>query len=213
MKRIGLFGLFLTIFLLSGCKSKEEKAAEFIRAELNKTLYDFDSYQPIETIVTEAKQTAYNDTACWNKAALLAISFKSSKEALKKYNDASESRDLWGRPTAYSSTYSDNKYYQYKAEADEQLNNAQMYFDMCKQFAAELTQDISKLDTTKVIGWNVVHRFRCKTKGGNSTIGEYRYVLDKNFTEVLLREDQDDDDYKLIREAIESVLDGTWNKL
>ena len=37
--------------------SKEEKAAQLINTEMSKTLYDFDSYEPIETKVTEAYQT------------------------------------------------------------------------------------------------------------------------------------------------------------
>lgn len=42
------------IFILSGCKSKEEKALEIIKNEMFKTLYDFESYQPIETKVDSA---------------------------------------------------------------------------------------------------------------------------------------------------------------
>lgn len=42
------------IFILSGCKSKEEKALEIIKNEMFKTLYDFESYQPIETKIDSA---------------------------------------------------------------------------------------------------------------------------------------------------------------
>ena len=35
--------------MLVGCQSREEKAAELIKQEMFKTLYDFESYEPIET--------------------------------------------------------------------------------------------------------------------------------------------------------------------
>ena len=66
--------------IMVSCQSKEEKAAEFIKNELSKTLYDFESYQPIETTVTEAKMTMYNDSVCWKKAAALAYGMNCNKK-------------------------------------------------------------------------------------------------------------------------------------
>jgi PBP1b-binding outer membrane lipoprotein LpoB len=48
MKQIIIMAL-AGIFILTGCKSKEEKALEAIKDEMFKTLYDFESYQPVET--------------------------------------------------------------------------------------------------------------------------------------------------------------------
>lgn len=53
MKNVIIMAL-TAIFILSGCKSKEEKALEIIKNEMFKTLYDFESYQPIETKVDSA---------------------------------------------------------------------------------------------------------------------------------------------------------------
>lgn len=69
---------FLLLFfpiLMVACQSKEEKAAELIKNELSKTLYDFESYSPIETTVTEAKLSVYTDTVCWKKANILLYAF------------------------------------------------------------------------------------------------------------------------------------------
>jgi MFS superfamily sulfate permease-like transporter len=54
----------ISALIFTSCQSKEEKAAELIKAELSKTLYDFDSYEPIKTTVTEAYNTANNDSSC-----------------------------------------------------------------------------------------------------------------------------------------------------
>lgn len=197
--------------LMVNCQSKEDKAAEFIKNELSKTLYDFESYQPIETIVTEAKMTMYNDSACWNKAALLAYGMKKATEHLKESEDAKEHMEIWGRPSYYSSTYSDNQYYKYKKECEENLEKAKSAYNICIIIAGELKEQIAKLDTAKVIGWEVKHRFRCKTRGGNSAIGDYRYILDKDFKTVILQEDADNDDESAIRDALKAVVDGDFN--
>ena len=203
--------IFVAILSIS-CKSNEEKAAEFIKKELSKTLYDFDSYQPIETTVTEAKMTMYNDSVCWRKGAMLAYSVNKATKYIEKVEDAKQSMDIWGRPSYYSSTYSDNQYYKYKKEFEENLEKAQNALDLCKLIAAELKEDIATLDTAKVIGWEAKHRFRCKTKGGSSTIGDYRYILDKDFKSVILLEDMDDDDDSKIREALVAVVTGHFDE-
>ena len=190
------------------CQSKEEKAAEIIKKELSKNLYDFDSYQPIETIVTEAKMTMYNDSTCWKKAIAFRYGMKKVSEYLAEAKDAQKHMEIWGKPTSYSSTYSDKQYYQYKEEFDENYKKSKNAYD-CKSISKELKELITKLDTTKVIGWEAKHRFRCKTKGGHSTIGEYRYVLDKDFKNVILIEDIEEDSE--IRESLEYVANGGFD--
>lgn len=199
------------VAFLTACQSKEEKAAECIKEKLSKTLYDFDSYQPIETTVTVAKMTMYNDSVCRNKAAMLVYGMKKATEYVEKTKDAKEHMDIWGKPSYYSSSYSDNQYYKYKKDFEENLEKAKQAYDLCKDVVAELKMQIENLDTAKVIGWEAKHRFRCKTKGGHSTIGDYRYVLDKDFKTVLLREDVDDDDDSAIREMLKSVVNGGFD--
>lgn len=208
------FLLLLTIAtLFASCQSKEEKAAELIREELSKTLYDFDSYNPIETTVKEAKASAFNDSTCWKKGALLAYGMQQMLDNANKYEEAKEHMDIWGRPTCYSSSYSDNQYYKYKKEYEEALENTQKAHKVCKKIAMELKEYVESIDTTQVIGWEVSHRFRCKTRGGNSAIGDYRYIIDKDFKTIIIREDKDDEDDKHRREAIISVLSDFWEEL
>lgn len=195
----------LIAILLVSCQSKEEKAAEYIKNELSKTLYDFDSYQPIETNVTVAKMTMYNDSACRSMAADIAEYMKEYTEFLEEAKSAEEHMDIWGRPTYYSSSYSDDKYYYYKKIYENNLSNAEFMLKLSERVVVELKEKIAKLDTAKVIGWEVKHRFRCKTKGGNSTIADYRYVLDKDFKNTILQEDIDDEDDISIRAALKFV--------
>ena len=56
-------------------------------------------------------------------------------------------------------------------------------------------------------GWKATHKFRCKTKGGSPDIGNYEYIFDKDFKEIINKEDLDDKDYTKIKELINEVLE------
>lgn len=198
----------ISIVMLISCQSKEEKAAELIKNKLSKTLYDFESYQPIETTVTEAKMTMFNDSVCWKKAATLAYGVKEASEYMRKADKAEAYMNIWGKPSYYSSSYSDNQYYKYMEECGENLKKVANALEVCKSIADQLKEQIAKLDTAKVIGWEAIHRFRCRTRGGNSTIGNYRYVLDKDFKTIILQEDMDEETD--IRETLKSVANGDF---
>lgn len=208
--------IIVTVFICSAflvsCKSKEDKAAELIRNELSKTLYDFDSYQPIETVVKVAKVNAYNDSTCWHKAGVLAYGLSQVIKSVEKASNAIEHMQIWGRPTYYSSSYSDNQYYKYKSEHEEAVAETNISIILCNSIASELKDSIAQLDTSQVAGWEVNHSFRCKTKGGNSEIAHYRYVISKDFKKVILREDTESKDDKSIRDALTSVVNG-WEDL
>lgn len=213
-QKIKLAGiLILSMTLLGSCASKEEKASKLIKEELSKTLLDFESYQPIETEVKEAKLNLFNDTAFWKNGQALAYSMKESSDYLDRAESAKKKMNIWGPPTAYSSSYSDEQYYQYKKEYEDANSKAMTLAYICKGLAKIMQDSIAKCDTSKVIGWEVKHRFRCKTRGGNSTIADYRYIIDKGFTKILLREDKDDKDDERVRVCLEGVMNGYWEKL
>lgn len=200
-----------SVIIFTGCQSKEEKAAELIKNELSKTLYDFESYQPIEIIVKEAKASIYNDTACWKDGGVLAYGMQQMMKYVNESKEAKEHMEIWGKPTYYSSSYSDSQYYKYKEEYEEALEKVIDAGKICKSIAVRLKESAEKLDTTQIIGWEVSHRFRCKTKGGNSAIGDYRYIVDKDFKTVLLREDTDDEDDQQIREFLGTIFTDYWD--
>lgn len=212
MKQVAQYCLIVAVsFLMYSCKSKEDKAEELVRTELSKTLYDFDSYQPIETKVSVAKCNIYNDTACWRLGHTLAYGMEQFLEYKEKIEDAREHMSIWGRPTYYSSSYSDNKYYKYKAEAEDAVTHAMAALMVNKQIADELRDSAIALDTTRVIGWEVIHDFRCKTRGGSPEIGHYRYVISKDFKTVYICEDIESSRDKHTREALETILTDYWD--
>lgn len=194
--------------IITSCKSKEDKAADLVKNELSKTLYDFESYEPIETKVSEAYQTAYNDTTCFRMAMGIVYVMDKTSEAFDEAKDAREHAEIWGPPTYYSSSYSDSQYRKYRDKAQEKTDEALRGYDLFKTMSTALEDSIKTLDNKKLIGWEIKHRFRCKTKGGQNTIADYRYVVDPDFKVVYFCEDSDDGDYKHANEIIEAALKG-----
>lgn len=203
MKNALFLFIVLSLIVFSGCKSNEEKAAELIRNELSKNLYDYDSYEPIETVVTEAFQTPYNDLGCFLKAIIIANQMKEVNGVMKEIESSKRHMEIWGPPTYYSSSYSDSQYYKYRDEVKKKLKEAEGQFKIIKVMGEMLQDSIKGLDSCKIVGWEVKHRFRCKTKGGMSTIGNYRYIIDKDFKKIILNEDIDSEDYSHSREVLE----------
>lgn len=200
--------LILLVLAFVSCKSKEEKAAERIKTEMSKTLYDFDSYEPIETKVTEAYQTAYNDTSCLKMAMAIAYGLNEADKYLKDAKSAQERMDIWGPPTYYSSSYSNRKYNEYRDQVNDNMTKMTAAWAVIKVLGRSLQDSIAKLDDKKIVGWEVRHRFRCKTRGGHASIGDYRYIMSEDFKEILWQEDTDAEGYKTAKEMIETAIKG-----
>ena len=204
--------LVMSVLLLTSCKSNEEKATELIKKELSKTLYDFDSYQPIETVVREAKETAYNDSACWNTAGTLTVGVERFIDYLKDAKSTSAYVSIWGRPSHHSSSFSDQQYFKYKKEMDDAIAKANKAARICNEIADTLSGMVKTLDTNKIIGWEVNHSFRCKTRGGRPEIAHFRFVMDKDFSRIIIIEDTENKTYQGVHEIIEKILVG-WDNL
>lgn len=213
MKNSRYFLALMIPLIVISCKSREDKAVDLVKNELSKSLYDFESYEPIETKVSEAYQTAYNDTTCVRLAMGIAHTMNESSKAFEEANDAQEFMEIWGPPTYYSSSYSDGQYRKYSEIAKEKSQEALTAFELLKTMGRALEDSIKALDDKKIIGWEIKHRFRCKTRGGQNTIADYRYVVDPDFRIVYFCEDIDDDDYKEAREIIDSALKGSFSSI
>ena len=204
--------LLVIAIALTSCKSKEQKAEDLIRAKLSQTLFDFSSYEPIETIVTEAYNTPYNDAVCFQLSMVVANHVKKMSKYSEEMTNAQDHMNIWGAPTYYSSTYSDSQYYKYKKPVQENLEKAKEELFTVKTLGRALQDSIKVRDSEKIIGWEVKHRFRCKTRGGHATIADYRYIIDKGFKNILFYEDMDDDDFSSAREIIEMAENNKFDE-
>lgn len=202
MKSITLsFCLFLLIFV--SCKSKEEKAAELIKGELYKTLYDFASYEPIETKVDSAFTSIYRDSVILAYGYLSRELLDKANEYIDKTKDAQSTMEIWG--DSYSS-YSISKYNSARQEFNSNLELAKEYMARIK-----MAEDSIKLKAKgfrkTFCGWQAKHKFRCKTKGGNFDLPNYVFFIDPKFKKIYYSEDIADEKLIKVRSLLDEILE------
>lgn len=189
--------------IVSSCKSKEEKAAELIKQELSYELYDFQSYEPITTVVTEAKDIPANNKDCLTKASYANERFETAIKHMKDVKYALEMMNLWGPPTKCSSSYSNSKYYEYKDDYVTAMKIANVYIKHYNSTIDELDSLIKNTHPSETIGYNVEHSFRCRTKAGFWTIEHCKFLVDKDFENIIFMDEKGD-----AADLIESVQNG-----
>ena len=187
----------------ASCKSKEEKAAELIKQELSYELYDFQSYEPIVTVVTEAKDIPTNNEDCLMKASTANERCATALKHVEDVKTALEFMNLWGPPTKCSSSYSNSKYYEYKDDYITAMKIANIYIKNYNSTIDELDSLIKNTNPSEMIGYNVEHSFRCRTKGGFWTIEHCKCLVDKDFETIIFMDEKGD-----AADLIESVQNG-----
>jgi hypothetical protein len=202
MKKI-LF-LATVVLVMTGCKSREEKAAELIKQEMFKTLYDFESYEPIETKIDSAFTSIYTDTLALLYANEVSSMFNELDDAKTEYESAKSAMEIW------SDSYSSLGVYKFN-EAKKKVNDYIEKIDDALKKTENIYESIKKRNNEigrSFIGWEATHKFRCKTKGGNFDLGNYLYIFDKKIETILYTEDMDNKDnsrlIEIINEAIKS---------
>lgn len=182
--------LVLSFVSFSACKSNEQKAAALIKDYMFKNLFDYESYEPIETSI----DSAYNQPMMNSQILALALDSvekeKESEEHHEKYEDASRTEDIW---SGGWSSYSTREYNKARKKAIEELIAS---IEGTRASVRNLKQIKSMADTLSsgFIGWAAIHSFRCNTRGGSKTIGNYLFIFDKNFKTILNVFDANDED-------------------
>ena len=209
MKRL-LLSLLTMILCLSftQCKSKEDKANELIKDYMFKNLYDFESYQPIETKIDSAFHTIYNDSTAIRYAYFILLSQEKQEDLKREYDHIKTSIDIWCDGGSYYSSYIHRKCQDCLDEAKENLAEQLFWLakiDTYRDSLVSLSDTLNK----EFIGWKVTHDFRCKTKGGNPDIGHYEYIMDKDIKTILSKKDVDDKDEERVAAIIKECIEMT----
>ncbi len=163
--------------LITSCKSREEKALETIKADMYKTLNDFDSYQPIETVFDSLENNVYGDTTNIERVRKIAELAHKGDYINEKYQEALGQLDYWAKYKHLD--LGKEKMTEYKEKADE-------YNELLQEYAEPLKTEVTKFHNGNLkkkgefYGWRVTHKFRAKTKSGESSIYTYTYFMDKN---------------------------------
>lgn len=188
MKRL-YFLLFCMIALMS-CQSPGKKAEKLIKAYMFKSLYDYNSYEATETKIDSCYNSIFYDT----EAQLAALAAKESIEEAQEYKedleDAEYEMNLW-YDNRYMTHYGKSRY----KSAKEDYNEARKRLLEAQISSNENLLQIKQKSidyNTDFIGWEVMHSFRCNTRGGDPSLGNYTFIINKDFTEIINVIDKDD---------------------
>lgn len=198
-------GLAVLVFVLAlvGCKSKEDKALELIDKEMFQTLYDYDSYQPVETKLDSAfTQYLMDDEIRANAIDLAALS-ELRKEYEEEADEAETTMEIWE-----DSYYSRDRYYKAKKEFVEATVKRIECMSKELNSMKSLYKGISEFEK-EFCGWEVTHKFRCKSKGGSSLLTTYHYIVDEKVENIIYQWDEEDEDYMDLVEWCEEMEDMT----
>jgi hypothetical protein len=195
--------LLLSTLIFTACKSNEEKVAEVIRNEMFKTLYDYSSYEPIETLIDSAFTKIYRDSTILFYAALIKESIAESSLYLDKMEEANSSLRIWA--DSYSS-YGYSKYKEAKDEFNDSYQRVLEIHETAGNYQKEIKSRAENFQTS-FCGWQVEHKFRCKTKGGNYDLATFIYLFDIELKKITYQEDVSDEDLKHLRKLIDEALE------
>lgn len=197
MKR-AFFIVLIALIFCSCSKSPEDKANELIKAELRKSLFKPDSYNPIETKLDSAF-TPYDDPVLIDKMTELhemGVELEALDRVMKH---AKSLMSIWsGR---YMSSFGQNKY----NEAKEEYDKANSKIEKLKEKGQKKYEEIIKLleQSPKFIGFFATHNYRADNNAGNTLIGNSVFIIDKDFKNVLFTCEVEE--YNQIQEAIKQL--------
>lgn len=197
--------ILLTLLVLSGCSSKEDKINDMIKSDMKVCLYDFKSYEPTKTQIDSAFYNIHGDNHVREKVSKF-IKLKEEYEELDK-----ETEYLAMNTMAYSGLSSApavsmyNKYSKDLSENQKKLKTLESNIEKIKN---EIISIHDKAPRKKFIGWGVVHYFKCNTQEGLPYIGQIAYIVDKDIKKILFKIDMTDSDEIEIDETIDKIING-----
>lgn len=198
-----LLFIIVSIFIISGCKSREEKAAELIKKDLL-SQHNISGYEAVETKIDSAFISAHTDSIILNLANrintritdeaelyLLKLKEKESLINLFKTSGLTNSDELFIQAAYEFKDYSDKLSACYKTMQLDQ--------DSIIERAKTLSKDFS--------GWQVSHAFKFNGDDGESYTADYIYVFDKDFNKILYSANINDENYISVKSLIDEALD------
>lgn len=177
---------------MSSCgQSAVDIAEQAVRAELRKTLYNFDSYEALETLVDSAYNTIEYSPRTLELYRRYKAHIEQEQEATEALTEAERSLATWEDLAQYGSSISR---YEYK-RAQQALKEARENLERSKQTGRELELEWQNLleaypQNAEFVGWRVEHSYRDKNPDGFSRVTSAIYVFSPDYEQVVLSLDR-----------------------
>lgn len=187
------FGGFVFTQCTTSTPKKEEKALTLINDYMFKTLYYYDSYQPLETRIDSAIHTPFNDTLIMKYALKIKILKKKSAQFEEQHKRSLDMLTVIGG----------EKYHrEFMNIGDSLLSTIKqsiMYDDSIRLLGRRITPDF--------MGWDVTHKYSYKAKSGIYDTTSQIFVMDCDLTKIINTMDVESEDYDECQRIIKDILE------
>ncbi|MBQ6226629.1 MAG: hypothetical protein IJJ73_10055 [Bacteroidaceae bacterium] len=197
-----VYYLITVALVISSCsKSPEDKANALIKEAMFKTLFNAESYEPVETIVDSAF-TPFDDPEFYKQTLAL---YELGNEIDRYKNQAKKAEEDIAH-------YKDLLRIMYSNYEKVNLNRAQEEYDNALAKTSEAEEKINKLvESLKAdiqqkplfIGFKAKHRYRAKSNTGYTNFGDALFLFDKDMTQIVYAWDMDDYEFKQVQDMYE----------
>lgn len=158
-----------------------------------KTLYYYDSYQPLEMIIDSAIHTPYNDAEIMNYASKI-------NELNKK---TSEYRERQERALDKIRVFGGNEHHrEMLAWGDSLISAVKLsisYDDSIRLLGRRITPEF--------MGWATTHKYIFKQKNGSIDTTSQVFIMDDNFTKITNVIDTENDNYDKCQQIVKKILE------
>lgn len=183
---------------------RRSRAETLLQQIITDNLYFPESYNSVSTSIDSVFHGPLTDAECL-KAASELIKFKAQLPGAEdSYKEAVHTLKIFGSSGVFW------RHAEEKKNAEERLNSL-------KSKIAKREEVIKQRDTSndgKFIGWQVTHRYRAQTKGGDPSISDVLYILNPDMTSWMFRYSLDKTDSdnlneldKIIRQTLGMAYD------
>ena len=195
--------LFIALFalLMVACtQSPEDKANALIKKELNKTLVRPETYEAVETTIDSAFSPK-DDPAF---VELMSDMMECYEKRTMYEDDAKEAKKLMALYSGpYQTSYGKENYNENKEKYETSISRMEEADKRAEKLAEKVKKYTEKGKT--FIGFKVSHTFRAKNNNDNTLIGNYLFIMDKDFTKVLATYDKDGEDYQFMQQLFKRL--------
>lgn len=178
---------------------RQSHAQTLLRKIITENLYFPESYNPVSISVDSVFHGPLTDAECL-KAASELIKFKAQLPGAEdSYKEAVHTLKIFGSSGVFW------RHAEEKKNAEERLNSL-------KSKIAKREEIIKQRETSHdgtFIGWQVTHRYRAQTKGGDPSISDVLYILNPDMTSWMFRyslDKSDSDNLNELNKVIRQTL-------
>lgn len=193
-----IFTLLIAVVAIS-CSSPEKKSQKLINQYMFENLYDYSSYEPVLIEIDSALSSIYLDSTIRSYAISYVALNSLFKESMEEMDEAMEQARI-----CVNNPY-DYQFDRYLEQAKEAKGKAEFYLKK-KKGVSDTIKILANDYEPKFIGWNVKHKFRCKTKGGDYDLCNYTFIMDEEFKEIVESINEDDEGLAKINMAIKDIV-------